>query len=78
MYYYSRWLHGSCDKLLTEEEVDKAAEYGYHCLFCRPKTKRALVCLSGTSTPSTSSSSSSTARSLSSFFFTTSGTKPLG
>ncbi|XP_031573347.1 uncharacterized protein LOC116307296 isoform X3 [Actinia tenebrosa] len=73
-----RWLHGSCDKLLTEDEVDKAAEYGYHCLFCRPKTKRALVCLSGTSTSSTTSSSPSTARSLSSFFFTTSGTKPLG
>ncbi|XP_048237798.1 histone-lysine N-methyltransferase 2C-like isoform X4 [Haliotis rufescens] len=33
-----RWLHSSCDGLKCEEDAEKAADYGYHCLFCRPKT----------------------------------------
>lgn len=51
-----RWLHGSCDGLVNEEELDRAAEHGYHCLYCRPKTKRTLVGVSGMScrTPSAS------------------------
>ena len=44
-----RWLHGSCDGLVNEEELDCAADHGYHCLYCRPKTKRALVGVSGMS-----------------------------
>lgn len=55
-FLFCRWLHGSCDGLVNEEELDRAAEYGYHCLYCRPKTKRALVGVSGMScsTPSAS------------------------
>lgn len=51
-----RWLHGSCDGLVNEEELDRAADYGYHCLYCRPKTKQTLVGVSGMScrTPSAS------------------------
>ena len=53
--YSFRWLHGSCDGLMSEEELDRAADYGYHCLFCRPITKRTLVGISGmSSTPSAS------------------------
>lgn len=48
-FLFFRWLHGSCDGLVNEEELDQAAEYGYHCLYCRPKTKHALVGVSGMS-----------------------------
>ncbi|KAK6183545.1 hypothetical protein SNE40_011007 [Patella caerulea] len=33
-----RWLHAACDGLKNEDEAELAADYGYHCLFCRPKT----------------------------------------
>ncbi|CAL1526048.1 unnamed protein product, partial [Lymnaea stagnalis] len=33
-----RWLHCECDGLHCEEEAELAADYGYHCTFCRPKT----------------------------------------
>lgn len=46
-----RWLHGSCDGLVNEEELDRAADYGYHCLYCRPKTKQTLVGVSGPPSP---------------------------
>lgn len=32
-----RWLHGHCDQVFSEEDAEKCAEYGYNCLFCRPK-----------------------------------------
>lgn len=53
---FYRWLHGSCDGLVNEEELDLAADHGYHCLYCRPKTKQTLVGVSGMScrTPSAS------------------------
>ena len=55
-FFSTRWLHGSCDGLVSEEELDRAAEYGYHCLYCRPKTKRALVGVSGMSCRTSSAS----------------------
>ncbi|XP_070175347.1 histone-lysine N-methyltransferase 2C-like isoform X3 [Littorina saxatilis] len=33
-----RWLHCMCDGLRNEDEAELAADYGYHCLYCRPKT----------------------------------------
>ncbi|XP_059154742.1 histone-lysine N-methyltransferase 2C-like isoform X4 [Physella acuta] len=33
-----RWLHCECDGLSGEEDAEIAADYGYHCYFCRPKT----------------------------------------
>lgn len=41
-----RWLHSSCDGLKCEEDAEKAADYGYHCLFCRPKTDHPGPCKS--------------------------------
>uniref|UniRef100_T1IZ38 Histone-lysine N-methyltransferase 2C n=1 Tax=Strigamia maritima TaxID=126957 RepID=T1IZ38_STRMM len=32
-----RWLHTLCDQIRTEEEAEKAADCGYHCIMCRPK-----------------------------------------
>ncbi|XP_055997566.1 histone-lysine N-methyltransferase 2C-like isoform X11 [Ostrea edulis] len=34
----SRWLHAQCDGLRSEDDMERAAEYEYQCLFCRPKT----------------------------------------
>ncbi|XP_060078098.1 histone-lysine N-methyltransferase 2C-like, partial [Ylistrum balloti] len=33
-----RWIHGHCDQLKNEDDAERAADFGYHCLFCRPKT----------------------------------------
>uniref|UniRef100_A0A2C9KCS1 Uncharacterized protein n=1 Tax=Biomphalaria glabrata TaxID=6526 RepID=A0A2C9KCS1_BIOGL len=33
-----RWLHCECDGLHGEDEAELAADYGYNCTFCRPKT----------------------------------------
>ncbi|XP_069119821.1 histone-lysine N-methyltransferase 2C-like isoform X3 [Argopecten irradians] len=33
-----RWIHGQCDQLKNEDDAERAADFGYHCLFCRPKT----------------------------------------
>ncbi|KAL5009713.1 hypothetical protein ScPMuIL_012018 [Solemya velum] len=33
-----RWLHAACDGLRTEDDTELAADFGYHCLYCRPKT----------------------------------------
>ncbi|XP_047136295.1 uncharacterized protein LOC100209023 isoform X1 [Hydra vulgaris] len=35
----NRWLHGECDGLYTEEDVELACNLIYHCIRCRPKTK---------------------------------------
>ena len=35
---YFRWLHTYCDSIRNEDEAEKAAEFGYHCLLCRPIT----------------------------------------
>ncbi|XP_064470937.1 histone-lysine N-methyltransferase 2C-like isoform X3 [Ornithodoros turicata] len=32
-----RWLHGQCDQIFCEEDAEKCAEFGYNCIFCRPK-----------------------------------------
>ncbi|EDO37588.1 predicted protein, partial [Nematostella vectensis] len=68
-----RWLHGSCDGLMTEEEVDRAADYGYQCLYCRPKTKCSLGALSGMSCSSSASSAGAASFSL----FSSSASNPL-
>ena len=36
-----RWLHANCDGILTEEEAERASDFGYHCCFCRPITGHA-------------------------------------
>ncbi|XP_052804919.1 histone-lysine N-methyltransferase 2D-like isoform X3 [Mya arenaria] len=33
-----RWLHASCDGVMSEDDAERAAEFGYHCCFCRPRT----------------------------------------
>ena len=37
-YICCSWLHAFCDGLKNEEEAEKAIDYGYHCLHCRPVT----------------------------------------
>ena len=39
MCMFIRWLHGECDGLYSEEDVDLACNLVYHCIRCRPKTK---------------------------------------
>ncbi|KAH9514336.1 hypothetical protein Btru_028794 [Bulinus truncatus] len=34
----ARWLHCECDGLHCEDDAELAADYGYQCIFCRPKT----------------------------------------
>lgn len=34
----NRWLHALCDGLRSEDDMERAADYDYQCLFCRPKT----------------------------------------
>ncbi|XP_052093536.1 histone-lysine N-methyltransferase 2C-like isoform X6 [Mytilus californianus] len=33
-----RWLHALCDGLKNEDETERAADFGYNCKFCRPRT----------------------------------------
>ena len=33
-----RWLHANCDGILTEDDAERAADFGYNCWFCRPIT----------------------------------------
>ncbi|XP_052230616.1 uncharacterized protein LOC127844448 isoform X3 [Dreissena polymorpha] len=33
-----RWLHAACDSIMNEDDAERAAEFGYHCTFCRPRT----------------------------------------
>ncbi|CAD6215553.1 GSCOCG00000363001-RA-CDS [Cotesia congregata] len=33
----SRWLHCSCDHIMTEADAEKCAQAGYHCIICRPR-----------------------------------------
>ncbi|XP_014677931.1 PREDICTED: histone-lysine N-methyltransferase 2C-like, partial [Priapulus caudatus] len=35
-----RWLHTSCDGMHNEDDVERAADWGYHCLVCRQSTHR--------------------------------------
>ena len=37
----TRWLHTFCDNLHSEDDAERAADYGYHCLYCRPVTGKA-------------------------------------
>ncbi|XP_066300292.1 histone-lysine N-methyltransferase 2C-like isoform X1 [Branchiostoma lanceolatum] len=34
-----RWLHSECDGMHSEDEAEKAADGGYHCVMCRPRTQ---------------------------------------
>ena len=36
-----RWLHSHCDGMDTEQDCELAADFGYHCLMCRPKDEPA-------------------------------------
>lgn len=40
-----RWLHAPCDGIRSEDDAERAADYGYHCLFCRPKTGQYGPCM---------------------------------
>ncbi|RWS27476.1 hypothetical protein B4U80_04620, partial [Leptotrombidium deliense] len=33
----NRWLHAKCDGMNTEDDCESAADFGYHCVICRPK-----------------------------------------
>ncbi|XP_077869300.1 histone-lysine N-methyltransferase 2C-like, partial [Saccoglossus kowalevskii] len=37
-----RWLHAECDGFHNEDDIERAADQGYHCLLCRPTTEPAL------------------------------------
>ncbi|XP_054161923.1 histone-lysine N-methyltransferase 2C-like [Oppia nitens] len=37
----NRWLHSKCDGMTTEDDCESAADFGYHCLLCRPKDELA-------------------------------------
>lgn len=32
-----RWLHAGCDAMQSEDDAEISADYGYHCILCRPK-----------------------------------------
>ncbi|XP_078661528.1 histone-lysine N-methyltransferase 2C-like [Branchiostoma floridae x Branchiostoma belcheri] len=34
-----RWLHSECDGMQSEDEAERAADAGYHCVMCRPRTQ---------------------------------------
>lgn len=42
----NRWLHAQCDGLRSEDDMERAADYDYQCLFCRPKTGKDGPCKS--------------------------------
>ena len=44
-FFVCRWLHCECDGLNGEDEAEVAADYGYHCLFCRPRTGKEGPCM---------------------------------
>lgn len=46
-FFFIRWFYGLCDGFVSEEELDRAVEYGYYCLYCRSKIKRVFVGVSG-------------------------------
>ena len=35
---HSSWLHADCDGLTSEDDVELAASYKYHCILCREQT----------------------------------------
>jgi histone-lysine N-methyltransferase MLL3 len=39
-----RWLHALCDGLKNEDETERAADFGYNCKFCRPRTGHSGPC----------------------------------
>ncbi|XP_073519880.1 histone-lysine N-methyltransferase 2D isoform X2 [Phyllobates terribilis] len=38
-----RWLHAVCENLFTEEEVEDAADEGFHCTSCQPFIIKPIV-----------------------------------
>ena len=34
---FSRWSHGECDSIMTEEDAEKCHVAGYSCQLCRPQ-----------------------------------------
>ncbi|CAM9941807.1 unnamed protein product [Lampetra planeri] len=46
-----RWMHGSCEGLHSEEDVEKAADDGFDCSLCRQHPTASLVRLTRASTP---------------------------
>ncbi|XP_056418192.1 histone-lysine N-methyltransferase 2D isoform X3 [Hyla sarda] len=38
-----RWLHAVCENLFTEEEVESAADEGFHCTTCQPFIVKQVV-----------------------------------
>lgn len=49
-----RWLHAYCDQFTKEEDVERAADAGYKCYFCRPKS-HSFFSITSTSTMTTAS-----------------------
>ena len=41
---FSRWLHAFCDGIHNEDDAERAADFGYQCLFCRRLTGQPGPC----------------------------------
>ncbi|KAI6220590.1 F/Y-rich family protein [Aphelenchoides fujianensis] len=39
-HHCTRWFHGRCEDLMTEEQVENASENSFRCTFCRPKANQ--------------------------------------
>lgn len=55
-----RWLHAYCDQFTKEEDVERAADAGYKCYYCRPKSHSFFSITSTSTVTSTSRWSQST------------------
>ena len=75
-YFVCRWLHAYCDQFTKEEDVERAADAGYKCYFCRPKSQT-FFSITSTNTLTTTSrwsqSSVNTLTCVSSYAFGTFG-----
>ncbi|XP_028398675.1 LOW QUALITY PROTEIN: histone-lysine N-methyltransferase 2C-like [Dendronephthya gigantea] len=72
-----RWLHAYCDQFTKEIDVERAADAGYKCYYCRPKSQSFFACIASTSSITTTSrwgqSTVNTLASMSSYAFGTFG-----
>ena len=72
----SRWLHAYCDQFTKEEDVERAADVGYKCYYCRPKSQSYFSITTSSSMSMTarwSQSTVNTITSMSSYGFGTFG-----
>jgi hypothetical protein len=72
-FFLFRWLHAYCDQFTKEEDVERAADAGYKCYYCRPKSQNYFLITSTNTMTSTSRWSESTVTCMSSYAFGTFG-----